>query len=440
MLTISRNDVSADEIQQFPQDKRFLKLPVERYVEQVRLRRIIDGELNRPQIALVNACNNPKYRFIVAALSRRVGKTTVANMIAQLICLVPDSNVLIMSPNYSLSSISFELQRNYIKKFDLEVTKDNSKDRIIELSNGSTVRMGSVSQVDSCVGRSYQLVLFDESALSAAGEDAFNIALRPTLDKPDSKAIFISTPRGKQNWFARFYDRGFSPNYPNWVSIHADYRENPRASESDIDEARKTMSKAEFAQEYEASFSSFEGQIYKFDSINCVEDLSEFEHYHYEVIMGLDVGYKDATAGVIIAYDHIGDKYYVLDEYYCSEKTTQQHAEAIKELENKYNIQFIFIDAAAQQMRWDFAQNYDLTTTNANKSVLDGIAHVQAIIEQNRLIVHEECKHVLACLDQYRWDPNESLTRERPVHDEYSHMADAIRYALYTYQTSIGSV
>ena len=117
--------------------------------------------------------------------------------------------MLIMSPNYSLSSISFELQRNYIKKFDLEVTKDNSKDRIIELSNGSTVRMGSVSQVDSCVGRSYQLVLFDESALSAAGEDAFNIALRPTLDKPDSKAIFISTPRGKQNWFSRFYDRGF---------------------------------------------------------------------------------------------------------------------------------------------------------------------------------------------------------------------------------------
>ena len=173
MLTISRQDVSAE----FHQDRRFLKLPVERYVEQVRARRIIDGELNRPQIALVNACNNPKYRFIVAALSRRVGKTTVANMIAQLICLVPDSNVLIMSPNYSLSSISFELQRNYIKKFDLEVTKDNSKDRIIELSNGSTVRMGSVSQVDSCVGRSYQLVLFDESALSAAGEDAFNIAL-----------------------------------------------------------------------------------------------------------------------------------------------------------------------------------------------------------------------------------------------------------------------
>lgn len=438
MLKISREDVRSDVIEIFPQEARFLKLPVEKYAGQVRERRIIDGELNGPQVALINAVNNPKYRFVVAALSRRVGKTTVANMIAQLVSLVPSCNVLIMSPNYSLSSISFELQRNYIRKFDLEVLKDNSKDRIIELSNGSTVRMGSVTQVDSCVGRSYDLILFDEAALSTDGEDAFNIALRPTLDKPNSKAIFISTPRGKMNWFSRFFDRGFSPHYPNWVSIHADYRENPRASETDIAEARSTMSKAEFEQEYEASFSSFMGQIYQFDSVECVRDLSELEIGRLEVIMGLDIGFKDATAGIVLAWD--GEVYYAVDEYYESEKTTQQHAESIKELEYKYGIEFIFIDSAAQQTRYDWAMNYDLATTNANKSVLDGIAHVQSLIEHDKLIVDPKCERLLQCLDQYRWDPNENLMKERPVHDEYSHMADALRYALYSYQTSIGTV
>lgn len=438
MLKISREDVSSTDIQQFPQETRFLKLPVERYIEQVKARRIIDGDLNGPQIALVNAVNNPKYRFIVAALSRRVGKTTVANMIAQLVCLVPDSNVLIMSPNYSLSSISFELQRNYIKKFDLEVIKDNSKDRIIELSNGSTIRMGSVSQVDSCVGRSYSCILFDESALSADGEDAFNIALRPTLDKPNSKAIFISTPRGKMNWFSRFFDRGFSPHYPNWVSIHADYRENPRASEADIAEARSTMSKAEFEQEYEASFSSFVGQIFLFNSDQCVEDLSERNFNDCEVIMGLDIGFRDATAGVVLAWD--GEKYYAIDEYYDTEKTTAKHAESIKALEEQYDIQFIFIDSAAQQTRYDWAMEHDLATTNANKSVLDGIAHVQMIIEQNRLIVDPRCENLLQSLDQYRWNTDQNLIKPKAIHDEYSHMADALRYALYTYQVSIGTV
>ena len=438
MLKISRDDVRSDTIEIFSQEQRFLKLPVERYATQVRERRIIDGELNAPQIALINAVNNPRYRFIVAALSRRVGKTTVANMIAQLVSLIPGSHVLIMSPNYSLSSISFELQRNYIRKFELEVTKDNSKDRIIELSNGSTVRMGSVSQVDSCVGRSYDLILFDEAALSTAGEDAFNIALRPTLDKVGSKAIFISTPRGKMNWFSRFFDRGFSPHYPNWVSIHADYRENPRASETDIAEARSTMSKAEFEQEYEASFSSFVGQIYQFNSETCVEDLSDRDFNSCEKIMGLDIGFKDATAGVVLAWD--GEKYYAIDEYYDSEKTTAKHAESIRELEERYDIQFIFIDSAAQQTRYDWAVEYDLSTINANKSVLDGIAYVQMLVENDKLIVDPKCEHLLQCLDQYRWDPNENLLKERPVHDEYSHMADALRYALYTYQTSIGTV
>ena len=51
---------------------------------------------------------------------------------------------------------------------------------MIELSNGSTIRMGSVSQVDSAVGRSYDLIIFDEAALTNDGQDAFEIASCPT--------------------------------------------------------------------------------------------------------------------------------------------------------------------------------------------------------------------------------------------------------------------
>ena len=84
------------------------------------------------QVAIINAVNSPKYRFVCAAVSRRQGKTYIANIIGQLVSLVPGSNILIMSPNYSLSQISFDLQRNLIKHFDLEVTKDNAKDKVIE--------------------------------------------------------------------------------------------------------------------------------------------------------------------------------------------------------------------------------------------------------------------------------------------------------------------
>jgi len=387
------------------------------------------------QIAIINALNNPKYRFVTAALARRQGKTYIANIAAQCVALCPGCHVLIVSPNYNLSQISFDLQRNLIKKFDLEVQKDNAKDRVIELPNGSTIRLGSVNQIDSVVGRSYDFVLFDEAAL-ADGETAFNVAIRPTLDKPGSKALFISTPRGRNNWFSKFFNRGFNNDYPEWASIKATWQDNPRASESDIDEARRTMSEAEFKQEYEADFNIFEGQVWNFDYDECVEDLSEFIPSRCDIIAGVDVGFKDPTAFVVIAYNESDDKYYVLEEYYAAERTTEEHAGYIKEIADRWQVDYIFIDAAAQQTRFDWAQNYDLTTINAKKSVLDGIGHVASLVDNNRLIVHQGCHKVLESLDQYRWDPNPNLMREKPVHNDASHMADALRYALYTYKTT----
>ena len=430
MLEISRSDVQADELVEYPKDERFIKLPIQQYMELLGITPIAS------QVALINALNNPKYRFVVAALSRRQGKTYIANIIGQLVALVPGTNVLIMSPNYSLSQISFDLQRNLIKHFDLEVARDNAKDKIIELTNGSTIRMGSVNQVDSTVGRSYDLIIFDEAALGDGGMDAFNVALRPTLDKPNSKCLFISTPRGRNNWFADFYNRGFNDEYDNWISLRATYHENPRISQKDIDEAKKGMSKAEFEQEYLASFNTFQGQVWDFNYEECVANLEELDTSKMDVFAGLDVGYRDPTAFCVIGYDWDAETYYILDEYMEAEKTTEQHAEVIQALINKWDIDAIYIDSAAQQMRFDLAQNYDISTINATKSVLDGIASVATIVDNNKLIVDQKCEHTLMALDQYQWNPNENLLTEKPVHNMASHMSDALRYALYTFVAS----
>ena len=413
-------------------ESRFIKLPIEGYMD------LLGIEPNSSQTAIINAVNNPKYRFVCAAVSRRQGKTYISNIIGQLVCLVPDSHVLLMSPNYSLSQISFDLQRSLIKHFDLEVLRDNAKDKVIELSNNSTIRMGSINQVDSVVGRSYDLIIFDEAALTD-GRDAFNVALRPTLDKDNSKAIFISTPRGRNNYFAEFYYRGYSDEFPEWASIKATWHENPRVSEDDIKEAKKTMSESEFQQEYMADFNVYEGQVWAFNHEQCTADLTNFDTSRMDVFAGLDVGYKDPTAFCVIAYDWDEKKYYVVDEYLDSERTTEQHAAQIRKLINKWDIDYIYIDSAAQQTRFDFAQNYDISTINAKKSVLDGIGQVAGIVDNDDLIVHQGCREVQLSLDQYQWDPNPNLMKERPKHDGASHMADALRYALYTFETSATS-
>lgn len=438
-LNISRPDVARDRITDFTAAERFIKIPVANYlkllptVDPVTFEKSTAWEqINDPQIALINAVNNPKYRFICAALARRLGKTYIANVIGQLVALVPGCNILIMSPNYNLSSISFEIQRKLIKSFDLEVEKDNLKDKVIELSNGSTIRMGSLSTVDSCVGRSYDLIIFDEAALGSDAMEAFNVSLRPTLDKPNSKAIFISTPRGKNNWFSIFYQRGYSSAYPQWVSLTADYKENPRMKESDVDEARKSMSKAEFEQEYCASFTTFEGQIYS--SFDATIHVKEYEHVdREEFLAGLDPGFKDPTAFVVIAFNPATDCFHIVSEYLEAQAVTSKHAERFHEFIDKYAVDAIFIDPAAAQFGGDLAYSYDIATIKAKKAVNEGIAYVQTLIENNRLFVSPDCTLTLRMLDQYRWKTDAQSGIEKPDHTVDSHIADAIRYALYTF-------
>lgn len=426
-MEISRPDVKVDELEDFGDDN-FLKLSVRSYLD------LKGFTPTPPQIALVNAINNPKYRFIVAALSRRTGKTEIANIIAQLVILVPGTQVLIMSPNYSLSGISWDKQRSMLKEYDIELVKDNAKDKIIELANGSMIRMGSVTQADSVVGRSYDLILFDEAALNDKGADVFNIQLRPTLDKVNSKAIFISTPRG-QNWFYDFWKRGFNDEYPNWVSILSTWEDNPRAIVEDVNEARKTMSVAEFGQEYECAFNVLRGAIYKIDKKKAVRKIDLSKIKVYDVIAGLDFGFRDATAMCVVATD--GENYYVLDEYQQAGRTTAEHAEKIMELVEKWKIDIIYIDSASAQTKYDLAMNFDIPSVNAKKAILEGIGYVGSMIKNNRVIVDSDCRYTLDSIENYKWDDKQGLIREKPIHDDYSHMADALRYALYSHAANL---
>lgn len=428
MLEVSRPDILSTHIQTW--ESPTIALPVEPYLKLLKVGNTTawDG-LNQPQIALINAVNSPHYRFITCAYSRRLGKTFISNVLGQLIFLVPNKHVLIMSPNYNLSNISFDLQRSFIKNFDLEVVKDNTKDRVIELTNSSTIRMGSVSTVDSSVGRSYDLIIFDEAALHPDGEKAFNVALRPTLDKLTSKCVFISTPRGKSNWFSQFYERGWSDNYPTWCSLHGTYHENPRVSAKDIEEAKSSMSVSQFNQEYLASFNTYEGQIFKFHEDNVIPEATEVIG---ESFAGLDPGYRDDTAFLVVVYDYHQDYFVVVDEYVDKEVPTQIHAQHFKTLLEKHNCELVFIDSAAAQFAADLAYNYDIACTKSKKDVLAGISFVQNLVETNRLKVKSNCRKTLEMLDAYRWDTTDS---SKPVHDRHSHVADALRYALYSFVT-----
>jgi hypothetical protein len=429
-MIVSRPYVKTDKIVEFGLQERFLKLPIEKYLENEGI------EPNSPQIAMINMVQDPRHRFINCVYSRRTGKTYFGNVIAFLKLLEPGTQVLIIAPNYSLANISWMAQLEMVKKHGLETERANAKDKEMVLENGSLLKIASVGNANAALGRSYDLVLFDESAIDDRGGDAFNIVLAPTLDKPNSKAIFISTPRG-DNWCKEFYDFGYDDGMLEWASALATYKDNPRVPQSVIDSARKGMSKATFQQEFECSFTTREGVIYEdfdfeehlFNLETCGLDFTDRDRF--EAIMGIDPGYRDATAVIVIKYDFINDIFYAVEEYQQAARSTAQHAEHISRMDIEYEPEAIFIDYAAAQFGADLAFEHDVSTSKAKKSILDGITFVQMLIQQNKFYVADHLAYTKAMLTNYIWKPDSQ--REVPLHNDFSHMADAVRYCLYSY-------
>lgn len=382
---------------------------------------------NESQKAMIEGLD--KNRFFVQIAARRTGKSYAAAILAFAKLLEPGQQVMVVAPNFSLSSIIWDYVTDLIKQLEIEVDRFNQKDKVVRLINGSVFRLLSANNRDSLVGRAANLLIVDEAAI-IPNDEYFTRDLRPALSTfKDSRCLWISTPRGKGNYLYNYYLRGQDQEYPEWGAALFTWRSNPLLSENDIKEAKKAVSRALFAQEYECEWTTTESQIYL--------DLDENKHIgeyvgerFSEVIGGLDVGYRDENVFVVIGFD--GQSYYIIDEYVSKESTTSELAASIQEKVDEWNIDTIYIDSAAQQVKADFAYDYDIYCENAVKSVNDGISYVQVLIENDNLYFDlMGASHTFSAMSSYRWNPNTETPK--PIHDWTSHPCDAVRYAIYTH-------
>ena len=399
----------------------------------IKIQRLLDKlptpvTFNESQWAMVE--NLDSSRFCVHIAARRTGKSYAAAILAFAKLLEPGQQVMVVAPNFSLSSIIWDYVTDLIRLLDIEVDKFNQKDKVVKLINGSVFRLLSANNRDSLVGRAANLLIVDEAAI-IPNDEYFTRDLRPALSTfTDSRCLWISTPRGKGNYLYTYFLRGDDSEYPDWTSSIHTWRSNPLLSESDVDEARRTITKALYLQEYECEWTTTESQIYL--------DLDEEKHIgdyvgerFAEVIGGLDVGYRDENVFVVIGTD--GDNYFIIDEFVSKESTTSELAAEIQEKINEWGIDTIYIDSAAQQVKADFAYDYDIYCENAIKSVNDGINSIQVLIEQDRLFFDTEgARHTYSAMSSYKWNPN--TENPKPIHDWCSHPCDAVRYAIYTHQ------
>lgn len=199
------------------------------------------------------------HRFGVLVAGRRWRKTSLG----VLLCLDVASQggrAWWLAPIYEQAMIGWRMMTPLARQIiasgvALEIREG---DHSINFPNGGVIRVRSTDNPDSLRGEGLDLAVCDEAAMMK--ETVWTEALRPALSDRQGKALFISTPKGR-NWFWRLYSDAETRDgwarwqFPSWT--------NPGLARPEIDQARQELPSRVFQQEYAAEFLDDVGAVFR---------------------------------------------------------------------------------------------------------------------------------------------------------------------------------
>jgi phage FluMu gp28-like protein len=244
-------------------------------------------ELSKPHINQQVILDNSS-RFRVVMCGRRFGKSELSQIEIIKTALM-GNNVAYITPTYKLSKTFFE---KLIKIIPFE---NNKSDLIIYFPNGGTVEFFTGERLDNLRGRKFHFVVVDEASFIPNLEDGWLNSIRPTLTDYKGRALFLSTPKGK-NYFYHLFNK----NEHDWKSFKFSTYDNPYIDIDEINDARLQLPQSVFEQEYMANPMENAANPFGNNFITlCTKQLSQSEpmyfgidlakSFDYTVIIGLDI-------------------------------------------------------------------------------------------------------------------------------------------------------
>lgn len=203
---------------------------------------------------------NDKTRFKVVAAGRRCGKSrlsAITLLIEALNC--PDgSSVMYVAPTLGQArSIIWDL----LHELGRPVIKSSHVNNLeITLINGKKILIRGADNPDSLRGVSLVYLVLDECAFIK--QDVWEKILRASLSDRKGRALFISTPSGR-NWFYDVFKLGQSGEDEEWKSWHKTTADNETIDPKEIENAKRTLSSFAFKQEYLSSFDTAGADVFK---------------------------------------------------------------------------------------------------------------------------------------------------------------------------------
>jgi len=251
-------------------------------------------ELPTPHINQRKILDSDK-RFIVVMCGRRFGKSELSQILGITEALKGGS-VAYVTPTYGLAQVFFERLTKTLP------FKNNISKLKIYCPNEGSIEFFTGERLDNLRGRKFHLVIIDEAAFISDLEDGWSNSIRPTLTDYEGRAVFLSTPRGKNFFYSLFMKQGEN----DWQSFKFSTYDNPHINPREIDDARIQLPEVVFNQEYladpaENSANPFGNAFIR----RCIKPLSA----QTIVCYGIDLA-KSVDFTVIIGLDKSGNVAY----------------------------------------------------------------------------------------------------------------------------------
>jgi phage FluMu gp28-like protein len=247
-------------------------------------------ELPNPHINQQVILDSSK-RFRVVMCGRRFGKSELSQ-IEIIVNALQGKQVAYITPTYQLARVFFD-------RLTKAIPFENNKSELsIKFPNDGAVYFFTGERLDNLRGRKFHFIVIDEASFIPNLEEGWQNSIRPTLTDYKGRALFLSTPKGKNFFYSLFLKSG----EPDWESFKFTTYDNPYIDRGEIDDARTQLPQVVFEQEYMAN--PAENASNPFGSSYIKQCTFELSH-EPPIAFGVDLA-KSVDWSVIIGLDKNG--------------------------------------------------------------------------------------------------------------------------------------
>lgn len=391
------------------------------------------------QLPICRALEQDNFKKLFIILPRRAGKDICAFNLTFRSALKKVGVYFYIFPTYSQArKVIWDSITNTGEKFLDFIPKElisatNSTEMKITLTNGSLIQLVGSDNFDSLVGTNPQGCVFSEYALQDPRAYQF---IRPILTANQGWAMFITTPRGKNHAYELYQIASHSPD---WFCYKLTVEDTQHISLADIEMERREgiLSDDMILQEYYCDFSlGVEGSYYAkyIDKMRLNGQITQVPwEPGFKVNTAWDIGVRDNTS--IIFYQTIGMTVRIIDFYEKSKEGLEHYTKMLQSKPYQYGVHIAPHDIAVKefgsgQTRIEKARQLGVQFTLSNNvSVYDGIESVRSAFAKI-WIDERNCSQLIKALENYRqeFDAKKRIYKPAPLHDQWSHASDAMRY------------